>query len=360
MELESQRASSGPSSFATIFIAGASSQIERSNCEGKLESSSNKDVNESSSKKSSDGEKGSVSVSESEPGSEQEDSKSHKREKISANYAAVILKPESVKLLKERFPALFPDNQHYHHMTVKWAPNEKDIEEMDDLLDNEVTLKVVGVAQDDHCQALLVKSEHLHIHSTNRFPHITLSVQGGDSDLYHPFYSNELFERIFNEAFSKHNKKVSGKCDYELLNKDWSGKLPKRGKYAETKATFETLADEEMQLQGCFCLDTKWNSKNNSCEYTRENQCGFCLFMKGGPCRNEFMQWEECVGVSKDDEDDEDFVDRCAPQTLMLKTCVDNNPEYYYIVTEDEGDSKKKEDEKDQDKDRKATKKNEK
>ena len=56
-------------------------------------------------------------------------------------------------LLKDKFPSKHPV-EHYHHMTVLYKPNEKDIEEMDDLLDNNVTIRVIGIAEDEHCQAV--------------------------------------------------------------------------------------------------------------------------------------------------------------------------------------------------------------
>jgi len=259
-----------------------------------------------------------------------------KKEVIKANYAAVMLDEPSVKLLKDTFPALFPQNQFYHHMTVKHSPSAQDIEDNDDLLSNEVSISVLGIAEDKHCQTLLVKSETMHVVSDNRFPHITLSTEGGDK--YHAVYSNKLLERIAG-AIQSENPAMSE--DYDLFGTDWNGTLPETDGFEETVASFRDLRSANIKLEGCFCLDTTWDDKKFACSYERENQCGFCLFMKGGPCRNEFMEWEKCVGIAKENEGEEDFVDRCAPQTLLLKTCVDNNPEYYYIVSED-GDSKEK------------------
>ena len=47
--------------------------------------------------------------------------------------------------------------------------------------------------------------------------------------------------------------------------------------------------------------------------------------------------WAHPVSCSSDKEVN-DFVDRCASETLILKACVDNNPEYYFVVADNEQD----------------------
>jgi hypothetical protein len=58
-----------------------------------------------------------------------------------------------------------------------------------------------------------------------------------------------------------------------------------------------------------------------------EAACGFCLFMRAGPCGIEFRRWEKCLERCK--TNDTDFVEMCTSQTLRLKDCIDLNPEYY-------------------------------
>jgi len=64
-----------------------------------------------------------------------------------------------------------------------------------------------------------------------------------------------------------------------------------------------------------------------------DEKCGFCRYMKGGPCRQVFLVWEKCVMESK--EDGSDFVDRCRRPTLSLRECTDANYEYYWEFGED-------------------------
>ena len=59
-------------------------------------------------------------------------------------------------------------------------------------------------------------------------------------------------------------------------------------------------------------------------------ECGFCRFMKAGPCGEAFELWEACIDRAR--EGKQDFVDLCGPQTLKLKACTDEHPEYYGML----------------------------
>jgi len=56
-------------------------------------------------------------------------------------------------------------------------------------------------------------------------------------------------------------------------------------------------------------------------------ECGFCRFMKNGPCGKEFEAWEACIDRAR--EKDTDFVELCGASTMALKECTDKHPEYY-------------------------------
>ena len=62
-------------------------------------------------------------------------------------------------------------------------------------------------------------------------------------------------------------------------------------------------------------------------------ECGFCRFMKDGPCGEEFIAWEACVDAAK--ESGADFVEACGKPTLALKACTDRHPEYYGMLNDD-------------------------
>lgn len=63
---------------------------------------------------------------------------------------------------------------------------------------------------------------------------------------------------------------------------------------------------------------------------TAPPECGFCRFMKAGPCGAAFAVWEKCIEKAR--HDDDDFVDVCGAATLELKRCTDAHPEYYGML----------------------------
>ncbi|KAK7368379.1 hypothetical protein VNO80_10404 [Phaseolus coccineus] len=62
-------------------------------------------------------------------------------------------------------------------------------------------------------------------------------------------------------------------------------------------------------------------------EEEEEGECGFCLFMKGGGCRDAFIGWEKCVQEAETNNDD--LLEKCAHVTAALKQCMDAHSDYY-------------------------------
>ncbi|KAK1645611.1 hypothetical protein QYE76_063416 [Lolium multiflorum] len=56
-------------------------------------------------------------------------------------------------------------------------------------------------------------------------------------------------------------------------------------------------------------------------------ECPFCTYMKGGGCKDEFVEWEKCIEVAE--AEGGDIVERCAKATTALRTCMDKFPVYY-------------------------------
>ncbi|XP_010906033.1 uncharacterized protein [Elaeis guineensis] len=65
-----------------------------------------------------------------------------------------------------------------------------------------------------------------------------------------------------------------------------------------------------------------------------EGECGFCLFMKGGGCKEEFIAWEKCVEEA--DQTGEDVVSKCFEVTSLLKKCMDAHADYYAPILDAE------------------------
>ena len=68
-------------------------------------------------------------------------------------------------------------------------------------------------------------------------------------------------------------------------------------------------------------------AENDDEEEEEEGECGFCLYMKGGGCKDAFIDWEICVQEAEKNK--EDLVEKCAQVTAMLKQCMDAHADYY-------------------------------
>ena len=56
-------------------------------------------------------------------------------------------------------------------------------------------------------------------------------------------------------------------------------------------------------------------------------ECGFCLFMKAGGCKESFVGWENCIREAE--ENNEDVVEKCFEATSALKKCMEAHADYY-------------------------------
>ncbi|XP_047319714.1 uncharacterized protein LOC124923787 [Impatiens glandulifera] len=62
-------------------------------------------------------------------------------------------------------------------------------------------------------------------------------------------------------------------------------------------------------------------------EEEEEGECGFCLFMKGGGCKESFIGWENCIEEAE--KKNEDIVEKCFEVTTALKKCMEAHSDYY-------------------------------
>ncbi|XP_047061979.1 uncharacterized protein LOC124669406 [Lolium rigidum] len=61
-----------------------------------------------------------------------------------------------------------------------------------------------------------------------------------------------------------------------------------------------------------------------------EGECEFCLYMKGGACKEAFVSWDDCVQAAQ--KEDSDIVERCSEATVNLMKCMETNTDYYGIL----------------------------
>ncbi|CAH2037810.1 unnamed protein product [Thlaspi arvense] len=71
-------------------------------------------------------------------------------------------------------------------------------------------------------------------------------------------------------------------------------------------------------------------AKEGDAEEEEEGECGFCLFMKGGGCKDSFTAWEVCVEEAEKNK--EDIVTKCMEVTSTLKKCMDAHSDYYQPI----------------------------
>ncbi|CAA3021118.1 Hypothetical predicted protein [Olea europaea subsp. europaea] len=69
-------------------------------------------------------------------------------------------------------------------------------------------------------------------------------------------------------------------------------------------------------------------------EEEEEGECGFCLFMKGGGCKDTFIEWENCV--EEGEKNKEDIVEKCFQATAALKKCMEAHSDYYAPILQAE------------------------
>lgn len=87
-----------------------------------------------------------------------------------------------------------------------------------------------------------------------------------------------------------------------------------------TRTPKEDNAQEELEQS------EKVVSENEE-EGEEEGECGFCLFMKGGGCKESFIAWENCVEEAEKNK--EDLVEKCSEVTGALKKCMEAHADYY-------------------------------
>ncbi|KAK4720397.1 hypothetical protein R3W88_010630 [Solanum pinnatisectum] len=67
-----------------------------------------------------------------------------------------------------------------------------------------------------------------------------------------------------------------------------------------------------------------------------EEECGFCLFMKEGGCRDPFIDWEKCV--EQGEKNNEDIAEKCFQVTSALQKCMEAHSDYYAPILQVEKD----------------------
>nr|XP_027187209.1 uncharacterized protein LOC101492759 isoform X2 [Cicer arietinum] len=114
------------------------------------------------------------------------------------------------------------------------------------------------------------------------------------------------------EAPSQSNQK-------ELKSEEAMSTSPKQPEKEQSNAEAGNLSPDQQAPEASKAEDRE--------EEEEEGECGFCVFMKGGGCRDTFIDWENCVKEAE--ENKEDLVEKCSQVTDLLKQCMDSHSDYY-------------------------------
>ena len=116
-------------------------------------------------------------------------------------YIGVFLSSSAHAELLRHFPPIDPD-VHAHHMSLFLKPSVEQLQEVP--LGLEVRIDVVGYAEDDQGQAVLVRPHG--VSPAGRIPHITISTANGVA----PVYSNQL---LMGDVMHVHGPTLEGVVD---------------------------------------------------------------------------------------------------------------------------------------------------
>ncbi|CAI5728057.1 unnamed protein product [Peronospora farinosa] len=253
------------------------------------------------------------------------------------DFIGVFVEKESAARLRQQYPSKFKGEDNEPLVVVlQFQPTFQEQEAFAPILGLSASLHVQGLAEDDHIQTVLVAvttetGESLEYEGAAEPAHLTLSTSAGGLSTG---YSSVLLERL------RASDKLRYLLDDEETTPQWTGELPAFDSkhlplfspFPAVKATvtkLESKQSKELALQGTVCLSSRFDSATRECTAPKA-ECGFCKFMKAGPCGKEFTAWEACLDHCK--KSGEDFIEQCGPQTLRLRDCVDANPEYYHVL----------------------------
>ncbi|KAG6617043.1 Abnormal spindle microcephaly-associated protein [Phytophthora cinnamomi] len=261
------------------------------------------------------------------------------------DFVGVFVEKESAARLRQQFPAKFGGADEPLVVVLRFQPSTEEQEAFAPILGRAAKLHVKGLVEDDHAQTVLVAvttetGESLEYEGAAEPAHLTLSTSAGGLSAG---YSSVLLERL------RASDKLRYLLDDEEPTAQWAGELPAfNSKHLPLFSPFPAVEaklsrvdakqSDELALQGIVCLSSRFDTATGEC-LAPKAECGFCKFMKAGPCGKEFTAWEACLDRCKKSGDD--FIEKCGPQTLALRDCVDANPEYYHVLNEGPEEEKK-------------------
>jgi hypothetical protein len=246
-------------------------------------------------------------------------------------WVALYLDEKSQEKIKEQFGQHTYANVDGKYLTLQYNPSEEEYALITDTIGMEniqiepVALVTSKTDQILYCDIIGQKnidggSESIRfdsrITSMDVHPHIVLSTTKSTVE------RDGVHETLAQVA-------ASSLLDLSRNSKEffWSGMMPAvEGGGESVEMSVQRISG--LTLNSTVCTNFRWDESTISCKPPGE--CGFCKFMRAGPCGEVFTAWEDCIDACK--KDDSDFVDICGTKTMALKDCVDAHPEYYGVL----------------------------
>lgn len=69
-------------------------------------------------------------------------------------------------------------------------------------------------------------------------------------------------------------------------------------------------------------LEIESGEQSQIADEEEEGECGVCLYMKAGHCKESFIAFQKCL-------DDEEDLSKCVPLFLGLRKCMQEHSDYY-------------------------------
>lgn len=93
------------------------------------------------------------------------------------------------------------------------------------------------------------------------------------------------------------------------------------------KENLEQGPDKSKDTENSEKSQGEGEGKEEEADEEEEGECGFCLFMKGGGCKDSFVAWEKCIEEAE--KNNEEIVEKCFQATAALKKCMEAHADYY-------------------------------
>lgn len=261
-------------------------------------------------------------------------------------FIGVFVDKASANALRAAYPTtnkhLINSDDENLFVVLKYQPSEEEKHAFAPILGRTAVLSVRGVVQDETTHAVLVDVSTEGgdaITSLNArgsaFPHVTLASKHGQNG-FNSGLTSVLLERLH----------ASGHLQWVLDHQDavpWEGDLPDFDSsslplfnpFPTVHASIGPVTKDMPVIKGTVCTSTQYDAVSEQCVLEAgetKAECGFCKFMKAGPCGDVFSAWEACLDRCK--KNGTDFIAACGAETLGLRDCVDAHPEYYSVLNE--------------------------